>query len=344
MDALTKGNARLVLVVDTDDRLLGTLSDGDLRRFVLAGNELSSSIQGAFNQNPTCVQVDSFSKQDLRRLFQEKSVTLIPVVDNEGRVVDHVSWEEAFEGDEKKAEDIRDVPIVIMAGGQGTRLKPFTHVLPKPLIPIDGKPIIEHIMDRFRDAGGTSFYVTVNHKARILRAYLENGDGARDIAFVEEEMALGTAGALRLLAGRFNEPAIVSNCDVLVAVNYRELMDFHVASGCSITMVASAQSYRVPYGACSINDDGTLRGIEEKPELAMLANTGLYIVNPSVFDRIPEDEVYHMTNLIADLMQGDDSVAVFPVSSEAWVDIGQWEEYRRAARLMRGTIGPEDES
>ncbi|HUE85926.1 MAG TPA: sugar phosphate nucleotidyltransferase, partial [Vicinamibacterales bacterium] len=160
---------------------------------------------------------------------------------------------------------------------------------------------------------------------------------------IQEDEPRGTAGALRMLAGHFTSPVFVTNCDVLLAINYRELLDFHAASGCVMTLAASLRNFRLPYGSCGIGPDGTLRDIEEKPELTRLVNTGLYAMNPGVFERIPADGPYNMTTLMTDLMETGDRVAVFPVSSEAWLDVGQWDEYRRATQLMtRGAAVPED--
>jgi len=333
MDALTKGEEKVVFVVDANEVLLGTLTDGDVRRFILAGNELSGSIRKAFNPKPVLVR-GTPSKRQLRALLQAHAVDVVPVVDAAGRVVDVVSWHDAFEEGARPAPgSISGVPVVIMAGGVGTRLQPFTHVLPKPLVPIDGKPVIDHIIDRFRLAGVTAFYVTLNHKARILRAYLED-EHRGDITFIHEESPRGTAGSLSLLAGRLTGPVVVTNCDVLVTTNYGELLEFHASSGCRMTMVASVRTFRLPYGACGIGADGTLDGIEEKPEMTRLVNTGLYVLDARLFRDIPRVRPYDMTTLMTDLIQSGQHVAVFPVSTEAWIDVGQWEEYHRSAQLM----------
>lgn len=334
MDALTKGEEKIVFVVDPDDVLLGTLTDGDVRRFILAGHPLSSSIREAFNPQPVFVRHGAYSPHELRALFQAHPVEVIPVVDAAGCVVDHLSWHGLLDEPVKRSSGAIDgVPVVIMAGGLGTRLQPFTHVLPKPLLPIDGKPVIDHIIERFRAVGASTFYVTVNHKARILRAYLD-GTADNGITLIEEDAPLGTAGALRLLAGRFETPVLVTNCDVLLAVDYRELLDFHVTSGCAMTVVASVRSVRLPYGACDIGEDGTLRGIEEKPALTRLVSTGVYVMSPCVLDDIPPADTYSMITLIADVMRSGKRVAVFPVSAHAWADVGQWREYQRATRVI----------
>jgi dTDP-glucose pyrophosphorylase len=333
MDRLTRGSAKIVFVVDTDDVLVGTLTDGDIRRAILAGHELSGSIRGAYNPDPACVRQGGYTPRELRQLFQERYVDVVPIVDAAHRVVDHVTWHEAFE-EPPDAGDIAGVPVVIMAGGMGTRLQPFTHVLPKPLLPIDGKPVIDHIMDRFRAAGATEFCLTLNHKARILRAYLEDAPDPEGVTFVQEASPLGTAGPLRLLAGRFTAPVVVTNCDVLVSIDYRALLDFHAKSRCDLTLVASVRSFRLPYGTCDIAADGTLQGIEEKQELTRLVNTGLYVIDPGLFPGIPADRHYDMNTFIDDLKASGRRVAVFPVSAEAWVDVGQWDEYQQATRLL----------
>jgi len=335
MDALTKGNRKIVFVVSDDQILLGTLTDGDIRRFILAGHELSGAIVGAHNQRPVTVEQGAFTRQALRALFQEHSVEVIPILDGSGRVVDCATWYEAFGTPSEPSDDIAGVPVVIMAGGFGTRMQPFTHVLPKPLVPIDGKPVIDHIIDRFGDAGAQSFTVMVHHKARILKAYLGDAYPAGRVEVVEEEHPLGTAGALRLLAGQVEGPAVVTNCDVLVDMRYRDLLDFHVQSGCGMTMVASVRTFQMPYGACTIGSDGTLERIEEKPETTRLVNTGLYVIDSSTFGDIPAGRAYDMNTFMSDLTASGRRVAVFPISADAWIDVGQWEEFHGASQRLK---------
>jgi len=342
MDALTKGNQKIVFVVDEDHVLLGTLTDGDIRRFILAGHSLTGSIEGAYNRRPVSVEQGTLTLPKLRALLQERTVDVVPIVDGTGRVVDCVTWHDIFEAPPRPADDIAHVPVVIMAGGFGTRMQPFTHVLPKPLVPIDGKPVIDHIIERFATAGAKSFYAMVHHKARILKAYLEDAHPDGSVRIVEEAHPRGTAGALRLLAGQVSGPVLVTNCDVLVGIRFRDLVDFHVKSGHTMTMVASVRTFQLPYGACTIGPHGTLEGIEEKPALTRLVNTGLYVIDAAAFADIPDHHVYHMNTFMSDLMASGRPVSVFPASSEAWVDVGQWDEYRRANRLLGPSESPGD--
>ena len=176
----------------------------------------------------------------------------------------------------------------IEAGGKGTRLEPFTKILPKPLVPIHEKPVIEHIIERFTDVGINEFILSVNYKARIMKAFFEELDHDYLIKFVEEEKPLGTAGSLKLLEAKINKPFMMTNCDIIIKTDYPDLYSFHEENNYEITLVASMKNYTIPYGTCELNSDGYLSNINEKPQYDFLINTGLYVLNPSVLKLIPK--------------------------------------------------------
>jgi len=197
-------------------------------------------------------------------------------------------------------------------------------------VPVHEKPIIEHIMERFKNIGCSDFYLTVNYKGRILKAYFEELQPDYRINFVEEEEALGTGGSLRLLDGQFSQPFFVTNCDIIIKTDYASLYEFHQKGVYDITLVASAKEYIIPYGTCELNSDGHLSNINEKPHYDFLINTGLYVLNPDVLKLIPENKFYHITHLIEDAKNLGKKIGVFPIDEDAWIDVGQWAEYRRA--------------
>ena len=333
MKSLNKTAEKCLLVVDESNKLLGTLTDGDLRRSILAGAQFSDDISKSFQTRPTILIKDRFITLDANRLLREKKLDLIPVVDKDYKVVDYVTW--SILGDEKTHNrDLGDVPVVIMAGGKGTRLEPFTKILPKPLVPVNEKPIIEHIIERFRAVGCNEFHLTVNYKGRILKAYFEESQPDYKIHFVTEKKPLGTAGSLHFLDGQFKKPFFVTNCDMIVKIDYNSLHEFHQKEGYDITLVASAKEFIIPYGTCELNGDGHLSHINEKPHYDFLINTGLYILNPDMLKLIPEEKFYHITHLIEDARNQGKKVGVFPIDDEAWIDLGQWAEYlKRSDKL-----------
>ena len=325
---------KCLLVVDEELKLLGTLTDGDIRRAILGGNKFSDAIQEFYNKKPITVNFENESKNDIKEIFLKHKVDLIPVVDGEFKLVGYKTWESVIGIEVPRKNQALNVPVVIMAGGKGTRLEPFTKVLPKPLVPINEKPIIEHIVEKFTAVGCLDFYLTVNYKGKILKAYFEELTPQYNVNFIDEPQPLGTAGSLRYLAGRFSEPFFVTNCDIIIRSDYNELYQFHIDNGFDITLVASAKDYIIPYGTCELNGAGYLSHINEKPKYEFLINTGLYIINPDMLAMIPENEFFHITHLIEVAKNAGKKVGVFPVDEDAWVDVGQWVEYRKAVEIL----------
>jgi len=215
MKVLNKTAEKCLLVVDKNRKLLGTLTDGDLRRSILAGAQFSENISKSFYTKPTILIRSRFSPEEAKRLLHVKMLDLIPVVDENRVVVDYVTW--AKLGNEISPKRLlTNVPVVVMAGGKGTRMEPFTKVLPKPLMPIREKPIIEHIIESFTKIGTSNFYITINYKGKILKAYFEELQPDYMFEFVDENEPLGTAGSLQLLMGKFDKPFFVTNCDIIV--------------------------------------------------------------------------------------------------------------------------------
>ena len=326
---------KCLFVVDAANRLVGAITDGDVRRAILSGRGLDECVEGTFNGNPLSVATtgrddDPILIEEAKRLMRKHVVEVIPIVDDQLRILRTVSWTDLF-GDEGVDLPKLRCPVVIMAGGLGTRLEPFTKVLPKPLIPVHDKPIIDHIIDRFVDVGINEFWLTVNYKSRILKAYFEDRGADYLVNFVDEPEPLGTAGGLRFLQSKVAEPFFVTNCDILIKADYRRVMDFHRDNRHAITLVGSMVHYQIPYGTCVLNGNGALAKIDEKPRYDFLVNTGMYVLNPDVLDLIPDDRQFHMTDLIDDVKAAGFTVGVFPVSEDSWIDIGQWAEFRRAS-------------
>ncbi|MCF7804220.1 MAG: nucleotidyltransferase family protein [Candidatus Marinimicrobia bacterium] len=329
---LDEGGEKILYVLDENEKFYGTLTDGDIRRWILNTGGLSGTAGEICNENPISVET-GYNIESIKSILLEKKIESVPIVEN-GKIIDILVWEKVFEGDYTEEQNTQgmltklDIPVVIMAGGKGTRLDPFTRILPKPLIPIGEKPIIEIIIDRFRKWDINKFYLSVNHKSRVIKAFFEELNPSYSIEYLEEEEPLGTAGSLKFLEGRIQGPFIVSNCDIIIDEDYAEVLQYHQEEDNDITLVASVKNYNIPYGVCDIENGGILKQIREKPEYNFLVNTGLYIINSEALKYIPKDTFFHTTDLIAELQKQGKSIGVYPVSEKSWIDVGEWEEYQ----------------
>ena len=331
---ISQTGEKCLIIVDKNNSLLGTLSDGDIRRAILGGIDISNTINDIYQKKPILLTKGRYNNKQVKKIFLDTKIDLIPVVNDNNEVIDIFTWAKFFNNNKKKIESLENIPVVIMAGGRGLRLEPFTKILPKPLVPVHKKPIIEHIIERFTDVGCNEFHLTVNYKARIMRAYFEELHPDYGVHFIEEKEPLGTAGSLRFLDGKFSRPFFVTNCDIIVKADYATLYEFHQKGGYDVSLVASTKEYIIPYGTCELNTDGHLSHINEKPKYDFLVNTGLYVLNPEVLRMIPKNRFYHITHLIEDAKNQGKKVGVFPIDEDAWIDVGQWAEYKRINDLI----------
>lgn len=331
---MDEGGLDFVACVTGRGSVTGIMTAGDFRRAVLLGVDLTDPVKGIMNKGFYSLR-PNYKREEARRIFLKTPAVKIPIL-KDNRLVDIITKEEFFSREKKRSfiDERINVPVVIMAGGKGTRMDPFTRVLPKPLVPIGDKPIIQIIMDNFSEFGAPAFYISVSHKAKMIQAYFEDFKTKYNISYVEEERMLGTAGALKLLEERIKTTFFVSNCDVLINSNIPQLYNFHKENRHVLTLVASMQHHVIPYGVCEIEKEGVLRKINEKPVYDLLVNTGIYVCEPQVLKFIPRNKTFHMTDLIHSLKKKNLKTGVFPISQKSWIDIGQWEEYKRAIKVM----------
>lgn len=329
---------KVLFVVDQDTKLLGALTDGDIRRYLLNGSSLEDNIVAVYNPNPKFVLENECTVDKLKNTFLKYKIEVIPILDINHRVINISFWDKVFSDKKTKPSRKRiktKVSVVIMAGGKGTRLDPFTKILPKPLIPIGDKPIIEVIMDKFHAFDMMDFYVTLNHKSKMIKAYFEEFKTKYKIKYIDEEKPLGTAGGLKYLPPEVAGVIFVTNSDIIIEEDYGKILKFHKENKNEITIVASVKNYNIPYGVCEIGNGGTLRKIKEKPDLSFLVNTGMYVVNSSALSTIPEGEFYHITQLIEDIKRSGKRVGVFPISENAWMDVGEWSKYKETLERFK---------
>lgn len=334
-DALQRidGNGKGILfVADSCRKLLGVVTDGDIRRWLLKNGELEGAVKRVMNQKPKVAYRKELSQG--MELMRQYRIAALPVVNAKGVILDIVFREEPESAYSDQNCFLRDIPVVIMAGGKGTRLYPYTKILPKPLIPIGDIPIMERIIARFRDFGVRNFFVTVNYRKSMIKAYFTENASDYELSYVEEEKPLGTAGSLGLIPVEFTQPLIVTNCDILIHADYGDILQCHKDSGNEMTIVTALKNIVVPYGVIHSSENGVICSMEEKPRLSYFVNTGMYILNPGLLKEIPKDTFFHMTDLAAKLMAEKRKVGMYPISEDSFLDMGEFEEMRRMEQKL----------
>ena len=337
---LNESSTKVLVVVDDleNKKLIGTITDGDIRRHILKTGSIEGKVYEICNKNPTYIEKNYLDKSLVRSLILERKLELIPVINEKQQVIDYIEWSDFFKAEEfDNIEQIKEkVPVVIMAGGKGTRMKPFTNVLPKPLIPVGNKTAVEVIIDEFRNFGLDIFFLTLNYKGEIIEAYFKTINKDYKIDFIWEEDFLGTAGSLKFLEEKdIENDFIVSNCDIVIKANFKEILDFHKKNNAVLTSITSIQHYKVPYGVVEINSGGKIKKIVEKPEYTFQINTGVYILNKKALKYIPKDKYFDMPQLIDNLIKNREIVLAYPIKEKDYIDLGQWEEYKKAMEIFK---------
>lgn len=332
MTCLGVSATKCLIVVDDEKKLLGTISDGDIRRGLINGLGVDSKIDQIYCRSPSVLIENQFNLNDVKKLLSKNKIDLIPVVSPENIVVDYYNWPKLSDGETNHFNKF-EANVVIMAGGKGERLKPFTDILPKPLIPLNKKPLLVHIIEKFLPYGLKDFHVTLNYKSSIIKAFFEEEKREFALNYVDEEKPLGTAGSLIYLNNKFSGPFFVTNCDIIVNADYFKIYNYHISRNFDITIVASEKKHTVPYGVCLIDDDECLIRINEKPSEDYYINVGLYILNPMMINLIPKNISFHMTDLIELAKSKNFKIGVYKIGENDWIDTGQWEEYGKAVNL-----------
>ncbi|MBU1042398.1 MAG: nucleotidyltransferase family protein [Proteobacteria bacterium] len=313
---------QIALVVDEAGRLLGTVSDGDVRRALLAGTALTSPVSAIMFRKPTTAPPEA-DRETLLALMQSKVLRQIPIVDAGGHVVGLESLMDML------AHKALPNPVVLMAGGRGQRLRPLTDLCPKPLLRIGDKPILEIILENFVAQGFRNFFISINYMAEKVVEHF--GDGSRfgvSITYLREDEPLGTAGALTLLPEAPHLPFLVMNGDLLTKVNFEHLLDFHASQEAEATMCVRPYTSQIPYGVVHVEDHQLVR-LEEKPSQTVFVNAGIYALSPSALPLIPKGAAFDMPTLFEALMAQKRRALAFPVR-EYWIDIGRMGDYEQA--------------
>ena len=325
----------VLIIIDDKNKLLGIVTDGDVRRALLKKIDFNKPISSIMTQNPVTISSPADKNRALK-LMKKYDIRHIPVVDKNNRVVNLFLWKD-FLKNGKITYTIKNTPVLIMAGGKGTRLDPFTKILPKPLIPIGEKPIIEVIMGNFKKYGFNNFIISLNYKSEMIKMYFMENPNNYKINYIQEKEFLGTAGSLALTKGKLNKTSIISNCDVVVDVNFDDLLKYHKQNKNQATILGIIRNIKIPYGVLKIKN-GILNEIVEKPEYHFIVNSGIYILEPDIIDLIPENEPMDMPDLLLLAKKKRFKIQVYPINC-SWFDVGEWKEYKKATEYMKKFSG-----
>jgi dTDP-glucose pyrophosphorylase len=334
MEQLERTEEKVVFVVDEESRLIGSLTDGDIRRWILSDGDFKAQVVRVCNRKPYVV-ANGYTPEIVRKDMLNGNLGCVPVLNKSGKITRLLFWKELFQGAiSSKPKRQLKLPVVIMAGGQGTRLAPFTNVLPKPLIPVGDRTVIEIIIEQFLPYGLDQFQLSVNYKSKIIKSFFEELAPSYSVTYLEENEPRGTAGCLRALYSTSSEPIIVTNCDIVIQADYAELVAFHSTNDFDLTLVASLKDYRIPYGVCELDKGGSLARITEKPQYSFLVNTGMYVLRRDRLGLIPEIGRCDMTDFMQKIKEAGGRIGVYPIGENAWIDTGEWTEYRKALESL----------
>lgn len=327
MEQLDK-SAKKVLFVVRDGQFIASITDGDIRRWILKKGDLDAKVKDMANYSPKSLHVKD--KKKAKAFLKEYSIEAIPLLNESKNIVSIVLWNDK----EITPKGTMNVPVVVMAGGLGTRLYPYTKILPKPLIPIGEIPIVEHIMNRFAKHGMSQFHLVVNHKKNMIKAYFNEIEKSYTVDYIDEDIPLGTGGGLSLLKGTIHSTFFLSNCDILIDEDYEKIYNFHQKEGNLITMVCSLKTIKIPYGVIEINDTGEIEKMKEKPELSFFINTGMYIVEPEVLNHLVDGESVGFPEIIEKHKAMGEKIGIFPISEYSWLDMGELDEMEEMRRRL----------
>lgn len=331
LEQLDKVLVKVLMVVDSDAAFVAALTDGDVRRSILANASLETSVSMIANYNPAYIECDD--EKLAWEVMTGKLINALPVLDDEKKIIKvYVNNVNELDDNSEKL----SIPVVIMAGGLGTRLYPYTKILPKPLIPVADVPISERIIQSFTKIGCEEFHMVVNYKKSMIKAYFNDADCNYNIRFWDENKPLGTGGGLYILKDSINDTFILTNCDILILDDVREIVKHHKEKNNKVTMVCSLKNFEIPYGVVNFSEGGEISSFEEKPQMSFFTNTGYYILEKDIFDYINQDEKIGMPDIIDRMRNDGQKVGIYPISENTWLDMGQFDTMESMEIRLKG--------
>lgn len=310
-----------IVFVTKNDKLLGTVTDGDIRRYLLNNGKLDDLVINAANKQPKV----AYSYNEAVEIYNKTKYIAIPIVDLNFKLKDIY----IPNNDDDKIFNPINIPVVINAGGKGTRLYPYTKILPKPLIPVGETPILELIMQDYIKYKCEEFHIIVNYKKELIKAYFSENENKYNINWYNEHTPLGTGGGLSLLKEKINSTFFFINCDTLIKANYDSIIRYHRQHNNVITMICAYKNLIVPYGIIDMGKDGSINAMKEKPEMSFLTNTGMYIVEPEVINDIQENQSIGFPDIVQEQIKKGKNISIYPISENEWLDMGQIPELEK---------------
>ena len=329
IDALKKINklgGRSLIVVSNNKLLRGILSSADIRKAIVNHNITNEKINKIYNRKPKFIFSDEIKKKIKKISYNVKKYTIIPIVDRKTKKIINVLDAEKLNLFNTKKNKKLDLSVVIMAGGKGTRLLPYTSVLPKPLLPINQKPTIKHIIDKFMMYDVKNFFVTLNYKSEILKTYLKDTGKINPVITIQEKKPLGTAGSLFLLKNKIKNDFFLSNCDTIINENYGDIYEHHKIKRNDITIVAASKKFKIPFGVLQAKENSFQ--MLEKPKLQYYVNTGFYIISKKCLKLLKKKEYMDFNDFLLKCEKNNKKIGIFKIKEKSWIDVGQMKEYK----------------
>jgi dTDP-glucose pyrophosphorylase len=329
---LNKSGARTLTVVDNNDRLIGTLTDGDIRKSIIKGFNLKNLINKVYNKNPIFVYENKIDLKKIKEIFLKKKIYSIPVVNKMKKIIKILLLEDMIDlnnnnYDVKKYS--KKFGVVIMAGGKGVRMRPYTKIFPKPLLPVGDDTVIDLIISKFLIYRINNFYITTNYKYEAINSHFKKYKKKINYKLIKEKKNLGTSGSLYYLKNLKEDFLFVSNCDTVVSENYNDILNFHVNKKNDITIVVSKKTIQLPYGVCLINNKKKFNGFKEKPSYDFLLNTGLYLINRNQLKILKKNQKIDMNDFILKLKKKKKKIGLYQIDYNKWKDLGNWVSYNK---------------
>lgn len=320
-----------LLVENKKNQIIGSITDGDIRRSLVKKNNLNIKVKNICNRTFFFFFKKDQNIKKIKKIISNRinNIDIIPILNDDKKLV-KIFTKKNFQNEilEKK-NDLKKVKVFILAGGYGTRLKPATNILPKPLIPVGEKTLIESVIKKFYDQGIKEYFISINYKKELIKAYFKDLKTDYKVYFKEEKKTLGTAGSISFLKKVKGDNFIVTNCDTIIDVNLKNLIDFQKQRKFDLTIVVNYKNYNLPYGEIDADKNGGFIKIKEKPNYKFLINSGLYLMNKNVINIVKKNQFLNMNDLINNISKKKLNVGLYPITDNSWIDVGQWSEYKK---------------
>jgi dTDP-glucose pyrophosphorylase len=332
---LNKNGEKCLIVIDKNKKLLGTITDGDIRKSLIKGLTIQSSINSIYNKKPVFFYKKNYEQEKIKKIMLSNKYDLVPLVDGSHTVVDVINFSDLNNSGLEINKRLKNkTGLVVMAGGQGARLKPFTNFLPKALLPVKNSTVIGEILNNFFLVGFREANISVNYKSRMLKSYFYENNSILKIKFIKEKVPLGTAGSLFYLKDKYKN-ILVTNCDVIIKFNILNALIFHEENNYDITILCSAKEYQIPYGVCLTNKKNQLIEIKEKPKFNFFLNIGIYIIKNEIIELIgSKQKKIDFPDLIKIAKKHKKKISIYPIEENSWFDVGQWNQYNKTLEII----------